>query len=164
MGYNREYYLNHRKKILARQKQYYWNDPERYRKYSQEYRKKNRGRKIEYNKMYRPTPAGIWIGLRNTPKRRISKEDFIKWYNTQNKKCAYCGMPEEELKKKIFRCWKSERLQIDRKDNNRGYENGNLILACPVCNFIKGNYFTCNEMLKIGKLIKKLKVQRKSHS
>lgn len=46
------------------------------------------------------------------------------------------------------------RLTIDRKNNNGNYCIDNIVLACYRCNTIKGDFFTEQEMLKIGKIIK----------
>ena len=92
------------------------------------------------------TPIGIWTYLKRGKKRKISKEEFSEWYNKQEKRCVYCG--QLPLK---------ERLQVDRKDNNNGYKIGNMVLACKRCNFIKRDWFSYKEMVKIGKVIKEFK-------
>lgn len=161
MGYNKTYYQAHREEILERQHKYYRSDPERYRNYCREYIEKNKEKRERYKEEYNRTPNGIWTRLRKS-ERKISKEDFIKWHSLQNKKCVYCGILEKEIRGEIFRCWETKRLQIDRKDNVKPYEKGNLILACPICNFIKGSYFNYREMLKIGQAIKKIREQRKT--
>ena len=48
---------------------------------------------------------------------------------------------------------KGFRLEIDRKDNNKGYEKGNLALCCCRCNTIKSDFFTEEEMFKVGAII-----------
>jgi len=164
MGYNKEYYQAHREEIIAKQHRYYWSDPERYRTYCKEYAKKNKEKRQKYDQKYYLTPNGVWTSLSKDRReeREILKEDFIKWYNSQDKKCAYCGISEEEIKGKNFKCWQIHRLQVDRKNNNGKYKNGNLVLACPICNWVKGDYFTYKEMLKIGQVIKRIRKQRKS--
>ena len=42
-------------------------------------------------------------------------------------------------------------MTLDRTDNAKGYIPGNLVPACFVCNRIKSNFFTYEEMLDIGK-------------
>ena len=152
-----EYYKKNREKILKRQRAYYWKDPERYRQYNREYKKNN----LEKLKEIRKSPKGIYWYLAQTGQRKISKKDFVKWYQKQKKRCYYCEILEEEIKP--FKCWKKiNRLQIDRKDNNKPYQKDNIVLACPVCNFIKGNYFTFEEMLVIGKVIRQIKEKKKN--
>ena len=45
------------------------------------------------------------------------------------------------------------RFSIDRKKNGIGYSLDNIVLACSRCNSIKSDYFTEEEMLKIGNFI-----------
>ncbi len=39
-----------------------------------------------------------------------------------------------------------ERLSVDCVENLLGYEQGNIVLACGRCNFIKGDVFNFEEM------------------
>lgn len=84
-------------------------------------------------------------------KLSISKEDFIEWYNCESKICHYCGVPDEHLGK-FLRAYGSRwfRLTIDCKDNDIGYANGNIVLACDKCNMIKNNVLTYDDMCEIG--------------
>lgn len=69
------------------------------------------------------------------------------WYDSVEKKCVYCDLPEEEM-------WAMQedfdrrvlRLEFECKDNNRGYSLDNIALACHRCNFIKNNILTYDEM------------------
>ena len=158
---NKEYYEKHRERIIDKQREYYWKDPERYRKYQRDYKKRNIEKIREKDRKYASSPAGIWSGLSRTKSRKISKDDFIKWYQGVDKICAYCGISEKKIEGTTFNCWNVNRLQIDRKDNNKPYQKGNLALACPLCNFVKGSYFTYEEMLELGKVIRKINKQKK---
>lgn len=111
---------------------------------------------------FRQTPIGVWTSLSRTGKRKIDKYDFIKWYKKQRRICGYCGVKEIEIIGKKFKCWQIKRLQIDRKNCNKPYQKGNLVLACPVCNFIKGDYFTYEEMMTIGEVIKEIREKKKN--
>lgn len=134
----------------------YWKNPEYWRKYQREYIKKNKEKVALRKKKYSQSPAGIWVRLNRNNQRVISRIKFVKWYKLQQKKCIYCGTKENDS----FKCWDSKRFQIDRKDNNEPYQIGNMVLACSICNFIKGNYFTYEEMLKIGEVIKEIRKNR----
>ena len=157
---NKEYYEKHRERIINKQREYYWKNQERYRKYQRDYKKRNYEKVKEQKRKYMKTPSGIWVklGEKKRKERKISKEDFIKWYNSQKKQCVYCDIKEEEIND--YKCWKGKRLQIDRKDSSKPYQKGNLVLACPVCNSVKGSYFTYKEMLEIGKVIRKKNKQK----
>lgn len=106
----------------------------------------------------------------------LSRDEFIKWWNAQEKKCFYCDIKEEDLKDSpsstIFKNKKTRRLTIDRLDSSKGYELNNILLACMRCNVIKSNFFNVEEMREIGqryvkpkweKEIKKLKFEVKKH-
>jgi len=54
MGYNKKYYQSHREEILAKQHKYYWNDPEKYRNYCREYKKKNREKRFYFSVFFFP--------------------------------------------------------------------------------------------------------------
>ena len=98
------------------------------------------------------TPLGVYQRLKKEREVLIAKDEFIMWYNSQPRKCYYCGLEESRLplvsdvlNSRIYR------LTIDRMDNSRGYERGNLALCCLRCNLIKADFFTPSEMEEIGK-------------
>lgn len=115
----------------------------------------------EHSKRHRQTPRGIYSALkgRATYRRKykdyhevtITRDEFVDWYNTQEKKCSYCDLPEEhlELMKTAFD-GRINRLEVDCIDNDAGYAVGNLALACHRCNFFKLNFFSFNEMREIA--------------
>lgn len=94
----------------------------------------------------------------------ITRDEFILWYESQDKICVYCGIPEELIKAvplfRVIRAHKSrapracDRLTIDRRNNAMGYQKGNLVLACFRCNSTKSDFFSHEEMLKIGSVIR----------
>lgn len=63
-----------------------------------------------------------------------------------NGKCIYCG--------------DNKNIGLDRIDNSRGHEIGNVVPCCYECNVARGNNFTMEEMLVIGKAIKFIKDHR----
>lgn len=127
----------------------------------------------ERSKKYSYTAPGVYSSIKGRQKFyethgspqtkpfKISKIDFVEWYNKQEKTCIYCGIREEEIGTLIdFFNDKTRRLTVDCKDNDLGYINGNLILACHKCNFIKSNIFTHEEMLEIGERYLKPKLEQ----
>ena len=131
----------------------------------------------ERQRKHSRTPQGIYTNIKSRQKYykthrdpstksfKITKEEFIKWYNTQEKECVYCGIKEEEIgTSSDYFNDKGRRLTVDCKDNAQGYVLGNLVLACHKCNFIKSNIFTHEEMLEIGEkyLKPKLSLFRKT--
>jgi hypothetical protein len=148
---NFRYINEERKRKKAREKKRLWENK------NKEKRKKQR--KIwDWKNKY--SPKRIWGALKYRSNRRgiidlISFTDFIEWYNKELKICCYCKIKEGDLKKYSLHKTKKnvKRLTIERKNNSKGYIKGNLALSCFRCNFIKGNFFTHEEMLKIGKII-----------
>jgi len=133
-------------------------DPEKYRKRAKEWKKNHPEKIVQWSRRYNESPAGIWSNLKkrhNDTERRISKKDFIEWYQSQKRECVYCGLKESDLERDRFQSKRTQsRLQIDRKDNSKHYVKGNLVLACRLCNVIKGNIFNFDEMKIIGEMIK----------
>lgn len=118
----------------------------------------------EYGKQYRETAKGVFKGLagrqRYYRKHRhhrakpftITEEWFVPWYENQPKVCHYCGLKEEDIPKiNDSSLQKVGRLTVDCKDNDKGYTQDNVVLACGRCNFNKGDFFTYNEWLFIAK-------------
>jgi 5-methylcytosine-specific restriction endonuclease McrA len=95
-----------------------------------------------------------------TEKRKIGFNNdfkaFYEWYISQEQKCGYCGISQDELyeifkEKHILPYLESDReyqknpkrssgtLEIERLDSSVSYNPSNLILACPLCNNAKSN-------------------------
>jgi len=114
---------------------------------------KERSRSIARGKarIYGLTPIGRLIRLRAQVRRRgkadflIGKEEFIKWFKSQDFLCHYCGQSlsvngERQMNTMTF----------DRKNNDGPYSMENIALACWRCNAVKGRWFNEEEMLEIG--------------
>jgi ribosomal protein L33 len=76
-------------------------------------------------------------------------EKFITEFNKRNNKdklqcyCRDCN--------KLY----CQEHKVEIKENKKTYyELNNIVLACGRCNFVKSNFFTEQEMLKIGNIIK----------
>jgi len=112
------------------------------------------------------TSAGIYSGITgrtNYYKRKqvhIDREDFIEWYDTQQRICVYCDILEKNLYilQEHYGSVKT-RLTVDCMDNTLGYSKGNLVLACDKCNQIKNNVLSFDEMKYIGQNFLKPKWQ-----
>jgi len=109
---------------------------------------------------FRKSTVNIWCILKKNARVRnitfkLDKDDFVLWYDCQVKECRYCGLPESKLSLlPLIGKAKNKRFTIDRKDNNRGYIIDNLALSCNVCNKVKSNILSYEEMLEVGKIIK----------
>lgn len=63
-----------------------------------------------------------------------------------NGKCVYCG--------------DTKRLGLDRIDNSKGHTKDNVVVCCYDCNVARGNNFSYEEMMVLGKTIKQIKTKR----
>lgn len=70
--------------------------------------------------------------------------DFVR--NICNQACFYCG--------------ETEKIGLDRINNNKGHTKDNVVPCCYVCNCARSNNFTFEEMIQLGKTIKDIKWQR----
>jgi hypothetical protein len=147
--YRKQYYIKNKDKINSKNKKWALNNPQAIK---------------NTLKKYNQTPKGIYHIIKTNchNKKRpftLKMEDFIIWYNSQNKKCHYCEVLEKELpesfrKVSVSRNGTINRLTIDRKNNNIGYIITNLVLACAQCNRMKGEFLSYEEMLQVGSIIK----------
>lgn len=87
-------------------------------------------------------------------------------YDRDGTKCHYCGIEEKDF----ISIWgefyggrrRGPTLEVDRIDNRRGYDMGNCVLACAVCNNAKSDKFTYEEFKRLGEVIKEIWQQRKA--
>jgi len=122
---------------------------------SKEWYEAHKLRRNRYDLNYNKLPVGIYKALKQSAKNRnleiCSRQEFIDWYNKQERECVYCSIPEYLLKplewgSKVFR----SRLTIDRNNNNNGYILDNMCLSCYKCNLMKNDILNFDEMKEIG--------------
>ena len=118
-------------------------------------------------KVYRDGGGIAWgrvlTNLRKGAKERkircnINRIDFKRWLSEQTHKCTYCGYDPEESKKILSHFFskgdtaKSRKLQIDRINNDRsiGYTLENICLACAICNYHRGDFYSHEEFKEIA--------------
>jgi 5-methylcytosine-specific restriction endonuclease McrA len=95
----------------------------------------------------------------------IKKALRTQLYKRDGRKCHYCGIDEKDF----FSIWgefygskrRGSTLEVDRKDNSRGYEIDNCVLACAVCNNAKSDKFSYDEFKRVGEVIKGIWQSRK---
>lgn len=170
----REYYLSNKEALNKRSREYFLNNKERLKLYNKKYRLEHQAQMSERNKIWRrqnaerldkkskeyyKTGAGRYFRLRNDAKRRatkfsLGKEEFIDWFDRQDKKCYYCGV-EVNMGSWSSRNQRRRLLTFDRKDNSKGYSLENIVICCWRCNGIKSDYISAGLMLEIGSLIAK---------
>lgn len=110
--------------------------------------------------LYNTTKGNLKSGFnrktKGSPELSISIDEFCKWRKRQVLQCHYCGIREADIpsvgmKSQIQLPVKV--LGVDRRDSSQGYIETNLVPCCFVCNQIKGDRFSYNEMKAIGKAI-----------
>ena len=96
----------------------------------------------------------------------------LKLYERDGKNCHYCKIKEGDFipiwgkfyeKKGERKGGRGKILELERKDNEKGYSEENCVLACAICNNAKSNKFTCEEFEEVGKAIKKIWLLRKEN-
>ncbi len=88
---------------------------------------------------------------------KLGRRTFFEWYESQQKKCYYCGIEEEKLQK-LFdyntgilftKRGRGRNLELERKDaKNNAYTPENCVLACYLCNNHKSDLITEAEHIK----------------
>jgi len=140
-------------------KRYHIENRDRENAVNERWRQNNLERRKEMTRIYNNSSNGIYQKLKSRSKRKnrvctITKDSFVKWHKSVGRVCEYCGYTHDELVKFDVRYSKrAKRLTIDRKDNDKGYIDGNLVIACGYCNEIKSNFFSYEDMKQIGKII-----------
>lgn len=88
--------------------------------------------------------------------------DFHQWYTTAERKCHYCGINEEQIKKLKVRSMlfttrlvtRGKSLEIERRQAKKSYDHvTNLTFCCYWCNNAKSDEFTEEEFKLIGPVI-----------
>ena len=77
----------------------------------------------------------------------IDPQAFVGWYRLQKLDCHYCGSHLTLTKGHQVQLTD---LSIDKKEPKVGYILTNIVFCCRRCNFIKGNWFTEEQMLEIA--------------
>lgn len=115
------------------------------------YKEKQKAYMDEYMKVYGPIyeakperrfSSSRWQANKRSLEFSISLEEFI---TETAKPCVYCN---NLLGKKS-----TYASGLDRKDNAIGYTAGNICSCCWICNSIKGEHLTFDEMKEVVKLI-----------
>jgi hypothetical protein len=93
---------------------------------------------------YRTSAWDQYRVSRNRARQRGLKWDldFTTWEFLRSQPCDYCGLPIE-----------TKAGSLDRLDNAVGYELGNVVPCCFICNSMRNNIWTPVEMRVLGVVI-----------
>ena len=96
------------------------------------------------------------------------RDEFLNWYNSQDKKCCYCGVEESDLiryfDKKINKQYEEARprgkfLEVERvitaPESENKYSKENCRLACYICNNAKSDFLSAESFEPIARGINK---------
>ncbi|GED98822.1 hypothetical protein [Gordonia crocea] len=110
--------------------------------------------------IFRTTQGNLRSGFNRTnkgsPVLGFNIDEFCRWRKAQTLRCAYCGIRERDLSAVGMRSQIQREVRVlgvDRIDSGAGYVLANLVPCCFVCNQIKGDRFTAEEMQTIGPAI-----------
>jgi len=92
---------------------------------------------------------------------KLTYEEFLDF--TRIKACHYCGSPILWLPRKRYKI-NTCGHHLDRKDNSLGYTKENCVVCCWECNRIKGGFYSYEEMLIIGPILRKYRRARPGYS
>jgi len=169
--YHKQYYETNKENTINRVKEWRKNNKEEYNKYHRTYRKKKREKIKEYQKQYRETHKEEI----NKKQREWGKKNTHRYsklvYNSKKKNLPISLTKEEydKLMKETTNCYYCNYLfeegntnrhnskSLDRIDNDKGYELSNVVVCCYLCNGVKSDYFTKEQMLRMGKLINEIR-------
>lgn len=129
---------------------------------------------LEYNKRYFKTPTGMAANRKNAIAQKgrhpasvkylqikitsrnsgrpfiITKEEFCRWYETQDLKCVYCDVVDLSLAGSTSSGKGLRMFSIDRKNSILPYTIENMCFSCWTCNRLKSNYFSAEEWREIA--------------
>jgi hypothetical protein len=93
----------------------------------------------------------VWSAAKQSHSLKLTYEEFLEF--TKTLECHYCG---EQLvwNKHLGSIQGSRGYNLDRKDNSLGYSKENCVVCCVFCNFTKGDRFTYEQFVQIGKVIR----------
>jgi hypothetical protein len=128
--------------------------------YTKKWGDANRDKIREGNLRNRGTRASRWNMLFQNAKKRglpvtLTREQFASF---EGKPCHYCDLPLSGSGRS------SGGVGLDRISNDKliGYTFENLLPCCGLCNSIRSNILTVEEMLKIGPAVREIRLAREA--
>jgi len=117
---------------------------------------------LSHSHVKRPFES-IYNGLFNDwrkPKILLTYEEFLGF--TKIDTCHYCGTHIEWVPYgTVMGKFLSRAYHLDKKICTGPYSKNNCVVCCTECNKMRGNRFSYEEFLKIGKVIKDIKMKRR---
>lgn len=140
-------YENNKTHILQQQQQYRLNHPNIIKTYKLNNKEKIRKYSHDYN---RTLKYRFRSGICKAEQRQLDWELTLEQYKKLvSQLCFYCdgALP-------------TTGVGLDRKNNVEGYTISNVVPCCAVCNTVKSNIFTSNQILEIKSWLIKCRKSR----
>lgn len=83
----------------------------------------------------------------------LTYEEFLQF--TRVSECHYCGSAISWTKHNMGKTGNG-RTNLDRKNNEEGYSTENCVVACIVCNRIKNNYLSYEDMMRLSPILRQI--------
>ena len=112
---------------------------------------------------------GVIIDVNDIPEEKKRRNKIIKMlsqYRLKDRKRNFdFDIELDWFYKKVtegecFYCSDTKNLGLDRVDNTKGHTKDNVVVCCYTCNVARGDNFTHEEMIELGKTIKIIKEKR----
>ncbi len=130
--------------------------PEAIRK-AREWQIDNPGKVRQYKWQFRQDKPMVHryynLKSKNKGKIKMTANEFNSWYESEPKQCFYCDIPLDLLS--LNNHYTNHRdshnlFTIDRKECGGDYSLENIVLACPLCNLVKSNFFSADTMRELA--------------
>jgi len=149
-----EAYIKRRPEEIKKARQWQMDNPEKVKRYKWQFRQDKPMVHRYYN-----------LKSKKKDKVKMTADEFNTWYANEPKQCFYCDIPLDllALNNRYTNHKDSHNLfTIDRKICGGDYSLENIVLACPLCNLIKSNYFEADTMKELAQRYIKPRWQRKA--
>ena len=92
----------------------------------------------------------------------LTYEDLLSIIKKSHGHCHYCGrsITWEKYSRDDFGNRHSEAVNLDRKDNLKGYQLDNVVPCCIKCNLIKSGQLNYDEFMLLSPVLKKIRRAR----
>jgi len=105
----------------------------------------------------------LWRKIINKRTANIKRKlaDY-KYMDKRDNRPSICDYTYEELlhilsTNKCTYCGSTSNLVLDRIDNTKGHTKDNTVVACHICNSMRGSKYTMKEMKKLTPLLYKIR-------
>jgi hypothetical protein len=134
------------------------------------------GIRNRYYKYKNITSEEILFGKKKVPIRKLLSTDELEYQQIKDKASKMCSsyrikdiksrreydldpkwFIDNILYKECVYCGTTNNIGCDRIDNNIGHIKTNVLPCCYICNTVRNNHFTVDEMKILGKTIKEIR-------